>query len=184
LYAHVKERTKAGLDYWVICDDSHAHLFFTTLDGRMWRCSTTIKQFPDSGWSEPEVALRADLFEASHTYSIKGVNKYLTIVEAQAGRRRYFKAFLADRLDGKWTPLAASRENPLVSPVNVVNQDQSWATSYSHGEFLRRGYDQKLEITLDHLWLLFQGADDQQYQRGGYGDIPWRLGLLEFVPPN
>lgn len=117
-------------------------------------------------------------FEASHTYRLRGKSHFLTIVEAQAGRRRYFKAFVADRLDGQWLPLAASRESPFVSPTNVGNQDGAWATSYSHGEFLRYGYDQQLELDPNELTLLFQGANDREYQSGNYGLIPWRLGLL------
>lgn len=32
------------------------------------------------GWSEPVLALQGDIFEASHTYRLKGCNQYLTIV--------------------------------------------------------------------------------------------------------
>ena len=63
----VKEGAKAGLDFWVICDDEKAHLFFTTLNGKMWRAETQIDLFPDQGWTDPTVALQADIFEASHT---------------------------------------------------------------------------------------------------------------------
>lgn len=174
----VKEGNKAGLDFWVICDAEKAHLFFTTLDGRMWRAETSLTQFPKRGWSDPAVVLKADIFEASHTYRLKGRDQYFTIVEAQAGKRRYFKGYLADRLDGEWRPLAGSRNKPLVSPLNVVNQKQSWATSYSHGEFLRSSYDQRLEIDPESLQLLFQGVNDEEYRRGNYGQIPWRLGVL------
>ena len=174
----VPDGKKAGLDFWVICDDENAHLFFTSLNGRMWRAQTRLQDFPNRGWSEPKVCLKADIFEASHTYALKGQNRYLTIVEAQNGKRRYFKGYIADSLNGNWNPVAATRDKPLVSPLNVVNQNSSWATSYSHGEFLRSGFNQKLEIDPDDLQLLFQGASDKEYQRGGYGDIRWRLGLL------
>lgn len=174
----VKEGVKAGLDYWVICDQRKAHLFFTTLNGQMWRAETSLDRFPDAGWTDPQIALKADIFEASHTYKLRGRGKFLTVVEAQAGKRRYFKAFLADALDGEWRPLAATIGRPLVSPINVINQSESWATSYSHGEFIRAGVDQHLEIEPDNLRLLFQGASDDEYRRGNYGDIPWRLGLL------
>ncbi|TWU38309.1 non-reducing end alpha-L-arabinofuranosidase family hydrolase [Novipirellula artificiosorum] len=179
----VKQGAKAGLDFWIICDDTKAHLFFTSLNGQMWRAATLIDQFPNKGWTEPKVALQADIFEASHTYALRGQDKFLTIVEAQAGKRRYFKGFVADTLDGTWTPLAASQDKPLVSPNNVVNQSQSWATSYSHGEFVRAGVNQKLEIDPDNLELLFQGASDEEYQSGDYGQIPWRLGTLKLNSP-
>ncbi len=172
-----KEGVKAGLDYWVICDDEKAYLFLTTNDGRMWRAETELARFPNSGWSEPVVALQDDIFEASHTYKLLGQDKYFTIIEAQAEKRRYFKGYLAEKLDGPWRPLAASHEKPLVAVQNVVNQSQSWSTSYSHGEFIRVGIDQRMEIEPLNFQLLFQGVNDHEYQRG-YADIPWRLGLL------
>lgn len=177
----VPEGTRAGLDFWVICDGKRAYLFFTTLNGKMWRAQTSLKSFPDSDWSKPTVALQGDIFEASHTYKLKGQSKYFTIVEAQRKGGRYFKGYLADRLDGQWKPLADSQIKPLVSPKNVVNQDESWATSYSHGEFIRTGYDEKLEIDPQNLRLLFQGVNDRQYRSPNYGQIPWRLGILEHV---
>lgn len=178
----VQDGEKAGLDFWVICDDQKAHLFFTSLNGQMWRAETLIDNFPNSHWSKPKVVLQADLFEASHTYALKGRNQFLTIVEAQAGRRRYFKGFVADSLGGTWTPLASKPQKPLVSPLNVVNQTESWATSYSHGEFIRSGFDEKLQIDPTGLQLLFQGANDNEYRRGNYGDVPWRLGILNLEP--
>jgi hypothetical protein len=51
-----------------------------------------------------ELALQAKIFEASHTYKLKGRDQYLTIIEENG--QRYYKAYVAQRLDGKWTPLA------------------------------------------------------------------------------
>ena len=177
----VEKGEKAGLDFWVLCDDEKAHLLFTSLDGCMRYTSTKLKDFPNRGWAKREVVLRADIFEASHTYKLSGLDQYLTLVEAQRGRRRYFKFFVAKGPRGPWRKLAASAERPAVSPANVINQSDSWANSYSHGEVLRLGYNQKLEIDPKNLRILFQGASDQEYQKGGYGDITWRLGLLDQV---
>ena len=90
------------IDFWVICDREKAHLFYTSNDGRMWRSETKLTEFP-GGWSPPQLALQAEIFEASHTYRLRGSGKYLTIVEAQADQRRYYKAYLADQLEGPWT---------------------------------------------------------------------------------
>lgn len=181
----VKAGNKAGLDFWVICDDQFAFLFFTSLDGTMWRAQTELANFPDKGWTDPEVALRADIFEASHTYRVGNTGRYLTFVEAQRGRRRFFKAYLADNLAGVWAPLADSDKMPFVSPANVLNQSTSWAQSYSHGELLRESNDQHLSIAPDQMKMVFQGASDSEYGVGSYGDIPWRLGLLELADePN
>lgn len=179
----VPEGQNAGLDFWVICDSSRAYLFFTTLDGKMRRAETSLDDFPDQGWSEPVIALEADIFEASHTYWSTDRQEYVTIIEAQGNNRRYFKAYRATQLSGEWEPIADRIDKPFVGPSNVVNQDASWTTNYSHGEFLRTGIDQRLEIDTRELKLLFQGANDSEY-RQSYGKIPWRLGLLHLAPPS
>lgn len=166
-----------GLDFWVICDQAKAHLFYTTDDGRMWRSETRIADFP-AGWSKPEVALQADIFEASHTYLLKGMNKYLTVIESLAPKRRYYKAYLADRLEGPWTGLADTFDKPFAAMSNVT-QEKPWTTNISHGELLRIGTDEMMEVDPGNLRLLFQGTDDAGYLNKKYDKIPWRLGILE-----
>ena len=164
------------LDFWIICDDAKAHLFYTSNNGRMWHSSTDLAKFPH-GWSEPDLAIHGDVFEASHTYKLAGRNQYLTIIEAQGDRRRYYKAYLADRLDGPWRALADSREKPFAALSNV-KQDPEWTRNISHGELLRAGIDERLEVDPSNLRFLFQGATDEEY-RQRYAKIPWRLGILE-----
>ena len=177
LYTEPPDNVERWIDFWVICDAQSAHLFFTSLDGRMWRSETTLSEFPH-GWSRPAVVLRGDIFEAGHIYRLKGLNKFLAVIEAQAEGRRYYKAFLADRLDGSWEPLAATREKPFASPVNVRDSGPHWTDSFSHGELLRTGWDQNLEVDPAKLRFLFQGVTDEAKAGKKYGDIPWRLGLL------
>ncbi|MFO0896819.1 MAG: non-reducing end alpha-L-arabinofuranosidase family hydrolase [Pirellulales bacterium] len=169
---------KAWIDFWVICDSEQAHLFFTSLDGRMWRSATPLDKFPH-GWSTPEVALEADLFEASHTYRLTGVDRFLTVIEAQAEGRRYYKAYLADRLAGPWRPLADSVERPFAGRANVGFKGPAWTDSISHGELLRAANDETLPVDPKNLRFLFQGVSDQERAGKDYGQIPWRLGLLE-----
>ncbi len=169
------------IDFWVICDDTTAHLFFTSLDGKMWRTGAPLADFP-RGWDRPRVALEGDIFEASHTYRLKGLGKYLTLVEAQGpGGRRYYKAYLAERLDGKWTPAGATYDRPFASARNCRDAAGSvhWADSVSHGELLRAGADQRLEVDPSSPRFLFQGVTDGERAGKGYGQIPWRLGLLD-----
>lgn len=102
LYGYKPANLRGWIDFWVICDETKAHLFYTSNDGRMWRSETPIGSFP-MGWSEPVLALEADIFEASHTYRLKGKNQYLTLIESENGHGwRYYKAYVADRLDGDW----------------------------------------------------------------------------------
>lgn len=186
LLGHRKADGKSGLDFWIICDDEKAHLFFTSLDGRMWREETSLAAFPE-GWSEPELALKADIFEASHIYSLKGAKRdekarYLNVIEAQNGHGwRYFKAYVADRLDGEWTPLAATKDQAFASMRNTRFDGPQWTDSISHGELLRAGYDERLEVHPAELRFVFQGVKDEARKGKSYGQIPWRLGLLEPV---
>ncbi|NLC57492.1 MAG: hypothetical protein GX774_11695 [Armatimonadetes bacterium] len=169
---------KPGLDFWIICDDRKAHLFFTTLDGCMWREETSLSNFPTE-WSRPVLALQDDIFEAAHIYRVKGMDRYLAVIEAQSGHGwRYFKAYLAERLEGQWKPLAATKELAFASMANTEHIEPRWTDCISHGELLRAGYDQRLEVDPARLRFLFQGVLDRECQGRGYGQIPWRLGLL------
>jgi dienelactone hydrolase len=185
LYPRTPENVKEWIDFWIICDETRAHLFFTSLDRRMWRAETKRADFP-AKWSKPVVVLKGDVFEASHTYRLVGLDKYLTIIEALDGTdsatgRRYYKAYLADKLDGAWKPLAATKEKPFAGPANVTRKGGSWTDSFSHGELLRTGHDELLEVDPAHLRFLFQGVSDAARKGKPYGEIPWKLGLLEPV---
>lgn len=167
------------LDFWVICDAKKAHLFYTSLDGKMWRCETKKSDFP-RGWSAPNLALEDDIYEASHTYKLKGMDRYLTIIEAQGDRCRYYKAYLADSLEGQWIGLADTYNKPLAAVSNVL-QDTPWTANISHGEFVRSGTGETMEVDPSTLRFVFQGAGDAEYRDNPYGKIPWRLGILETI---
>jgi len=182
LYDRHPASVKGWIDFWVICDDANAHLFFTSNNGLMWRPQTKIEDFP-RGWSDPAIVLRDDIFEASHTYRIKNRQQYLTVIEAVGENgRRYYKAYVADRLDGEWKPLATSPGKPFASAANVRFAGEAWTDSFSHGEMIRSGHDEKLEIDPANLLFLFQGVSDTDRAGKRYGDIPWRLGLLTLAP--
>jgi hypothetical protein len=173
-------RTVGGLDYWIICDDERAYLFLTSLDGKMWRLWTRLREFP-AGFGHCELALEAKIFEASHTYKIKGRDQYLTIIEEDG--RRYYKAYVADRLDGQWKPLADTAERPFAGWTNIrpAAGVEPWTDNISHGELLRDGIDEKLVVDPDNLRFLFQGMWDKDKLGKGYGQFSWRIGLLKPV---
>src|SRR5688572_28965910 len=158
-----KSVVEGWLDYWVICDETHAYLFFTDDNGRFYRSRTALGDFP-KGFDEPVVVMRdkerRELFEGSSTYRIKGTNQYLTLVEAaNENWTRYFKAFIADRLDGEWRPLAAEWGNSFADDTRVRSHDGKplWTIGISHGELLRDGHDQTNTIDPAKLSLLYQG---------------------------
>ncbi|QDU37187.1 Alpha-L-arabinofuranosidase C precursor [Maioricimonas rarisocia] len=170
-------REVGGLDYWIICDDERAYLFFTSLDGRMWRMWTPISEFPN-GFDHCQVALKDRIFEASHTYRLEGQDRYLTIIEQNG--RRYFKAYVADRLDGPWTPIADSAKRPFASWHNIrpaAGVDR-WTDNVSHGELIRAGSDERLVVDPDNLQFVFQGMLERDKSKRGYGAYSWRIGML------
>lgn len=179
LYDRHPENIKAWIDFWVICDESKAHLFFTSNNGHMWRAETPLAKFP-LGWSQPQIVLKGDIFEASHTYKVRGASNYLTIIEAEAaGSRRYYKAYVAEKLDGEWKPIADTLQKPFADRVNV--RPAGWTDSFSHGELIRDGYDERLIVDPQNFKLLFQGVSEKDRAGKKYGEIPWKLGLLELA---
>ena len=175
---HQKSTANAELDFWIICDSEKAHLFFTSLDGQMWREETKLSDFPH-GWSTPVVALKGDVFEASHTYKVRGSEFYLTLIEAQHKLGgRYYKAYVADRLDGTWQPIAASEANSFADSNHVRFKGTQWSDSISHGELLRAEYDERVEVQPNTLRFIFQGVLKTESQGKVYGQLPWKLGIL------
>ncbi len=170
-------RKVGGLDYWIICDDERAYLFLTSLNGKMWRLWTKLEDFPN-GFDHCELALQAKIFEASHTYKIKGQDKYLTIIEENG--RRYYKAYVADRLDGEWRPIADTADNPFAGWKNIrpARGVEAWTDNVSHGELIRDGFDQTLTLDPNNLKLVFQGMLDKNKSGKGYGQFQWRIGML------
>jgi len=61
----------------------------------------------------------------------------------------------------------------------VTEVGPHWTDSFSHGELIRDGYDETLEVAPADLRFLFQGVTDEAMAGKPYGQIPWRLGLLE-----
>lgn len=176
-------RTVGGLDYWIICDEKRAYLFLTSLNGKMWRLWTTLVDFP-LGFRDCKLALEAKIFEASHTYALKGMNQYLTVIEENG--KRYYKAYLADRLDGEWTPIADTAERPFAGWNNVRPEVgvTPWTDNISHGELVREGWDETLTVDPKNLRFIFQGMWDKDKSGKGYGQFQWRIGMLTPVTKN
>lgn len=178
LFGQQPANVRMWIDFWVICDEENAYLFYTSMDGLMWRSQTALADFPH-GWSTPKVALKADIFEAAHVYALKGLGRYLALVEAQDTGRRYYKAYLASSLDGGWQSLADTARKPFASPANIRETGRHWAESISHGELVRASADEKMEVDPTKLRFVFQGVLEAEKAGKNYGQIPWRLGVLE-----
>lgn len=187
LFASRPATVSAWLDFWVICDRAKCYLFFSGDNGNFYRSETWIGDFP-KGWSTPRIAMHAgkagDLYEASNTYRLKGRGEYLTLIEAMGGKtgKRYFRAFVASRLDGAWKPLAQAStwDEPFLGEKNVSFAPgvAAWTSNLSHGEMIRAGFDEKLEIDPKHLEFVFQGVSaGDAAKAANYSQIPWQLGI-------
>jgi hypothetical protein len=176
------------IDYHFIGDGEYMYMFFTGDDGNFYRSRTTYADFP-KGFSNPVVAMRGTrntVFEAGFTYKIKGTDKYLTCVEA-LGAGRYFRAYVADKLDGEWYPVEGfdTPEHPFAGKANMTFEDgvTPWSGQVSHGEMIRETTDERMILDPDNLMFLYQGISDAD-NRGDYGRLPYKLGLLRAVKGN
>ncbi len=166
------------IDYYVICDDTNCHLFFTGDDGKLYRTQTTIGNFPH-GWGNIEVELTyptSVLFEGSSHYKIKDTNTYLTVAEGMGSNGRWFSAWEATNLAGPWTEFKTSESAPFAGYNNVSFPGGRWTNDISHGEMIRYQNDHHSILDPDNMQFLYQGRDPAS--GGAYELLPYHVGLL------
>ncbi|PYG90350.1 dockerin type I repeat protein [Ruminiclostridium sufflavum DSM 19573] len=162
-----------GWDYYVICDDQYAYMYNTPSDGssKLYMRKTKLADFPGKGWSTPTVAC-TNVFEAAEVYKSLADGQYYLLVEAMIDGRSY-ELFTSSSAGGPWT--LVNSKWATKSNLTKYNADK-WTTNVSHGELLRSGYNQKLEINdINKVDFLIQGTTDIS---GEYQQITWDLGFI------
>lgn len=174
-----------ALDYWVICDDSDCYLYFFKDDGKMLYVKTSIGNFPNFDVNQVKVAnvqnsgAQNILFEAGNVYKIKGSDQYLLQVEGwgSAESRRLYRSWTSASLDGPWVAHKTSENDPFAG-LNNVDGD-NWSIQVSHGEMIRAGHDEKMELDTCNMKMLYQGITQSGTQNASnYNTRPYNLGLL------
>ncbi|NOR75737.1 MAG: hypothetical protein GQ525_11325 [Draconibacterium sp.] len=190
------------IDFWVICDDKNAHMFYSDQKGSVWRLECPLNSFPEGfSKSKPELALYVNhideeiswkMFEAVHIYHVKKENKYLAFLEGAYkhpanendvdARSRFIFGMTADSLNGEWKRLEKEQNIFLANAVNMYSENGK-ATQYtqvSHPELIRYGYNQKLEIEDYNFTMLFQTFDGSRFtDTYKYDELPWELILMK-----
>ncbi|MEV0408844.1 non-reducing end alpha-L-arabinofuranosidase family hydrolase [Actinoallomurus sp. NPDC050550] len=177
----VTQRGHGWLDFFVICDTANCYLFGADDAGDIFRSQTTLANFPN-GFGNTTVVLHDDnagnVFEGTAVYKVKGSNTYLMLVEGfDSSGRRIYRAWTSNSLAGSWTPYLTSGTNPFAGLANTTFPAGQWTDHISHGELIRTGYDQNLEIDPCHLQFFYQGVDPSSTGLP-YSQLPWKLGLL------
>lgn len=167
------ERNK-WIDFWVICDEATAYLFYTRDHKAMYYMTTSLDAFPE-GFANPVPVKGVEVHEAACVYRVKGKGHYAMLVEINDAGRREYHVSTALTLLGPWSKAAPFAHGDDLQFGDGV---PPWTNMVSHGELIRSGANQQLEVlSLDQAQFLVQGTTGYK-DAPDYTEIPWRLGII------
>jgi hypothetical protein len=171
-----KDQAAKWIDFWVICDETRAYLFYTQGHHGVIVRSTSLDEFPD-GWGEGQEVLR-DIHEAVHVYQAQCRNEYHMIYELNQGGVRSFGVATSRELTGPWTKV--TDKYATGDQLSTAPGVPKWTEMVSHGEALRSGYDQRMQYDPQACRWLIQGILKKD-SNVPYPSLPWQLGIMSQV---
>jgi hypothetical protein len=161
------------IDFWVICDDRWAWLFYTRNQSEVWAMNTPIGDFP-AGFGRARKVLDG-VHEAVHIYKDAQNPGFAMLFEVNGeGGWRHFGLARAGELAGPWQIVDSGFAARIEAPPSA----QAWSRDISHGELIRTGVDERLEAEVEKARFLVQGMPAIDHH-GEYPSLPWRLGLIQ-----
>jgi hypothetical protein len=168
-----KDTPEKWIDFWILCDEAKAYLFYTQGHRDVYVRSADLEDFP-GGWG-PGTKVFSEVHEAVHVYKKKNAAEYHMIYELNHEGIRSFGLAVAPAPAGPWQKITdqyASSEQ-LAWPAQI----QPWTRMVSHGEAIRTHFDQRMEYDSENVTWLIQGLIPPT-QPTPYEDLQWRLGAI------
>jgi len=172
-----KDSEKKWIDFWVLCDESKAYLYYTEAHSGVVVRSTSLQDFPQ-GWS-PGNTIFTGIHEAVHVYKVSNRLEYHMIYELNQAGVRSFGLASAPHPAGPWE--LVTERYATVAQLSQSDGVAPWTEMVSHGEAIRSGYNQKMEYEPSGCRWLIQGIMKNQIS-SDYPSLPWKLGVIRKIP--
>lgn len=174
-----KDARAKWIDFWVLCDDTRAFLFYTQAHRELVVRTTSLAAFPN-GWGESKKIFEG-IHEAVHIYKVRRDDEYHMIYELNRQGIRSFGLATAEDPAGPWTKV--TDDYATGDQLSFTGRAGSWTDMVSHGEVIRTGYNQRMEYDpADCRWLI-QGILKEDSNLA-YPSLPWKLGIMKKVELN